>query len=73
MKSSELVSIETFQTSTEAQIAKGILDEVEIESMIRSDDAGGMYPAMAGVQLVVRSEDAARAMEALHGRDRERS
>jgi hypothetical protein len=54
----------------DAQIAKGILDEVGIESMIRSDNAGGMYPAMSGAELVVRSEDLERASEALGRRHR---
>ena len=44
MKSSELIALSTFRSTADAQIAKGILDEAGIESMIRSDNAGGMYP-----------------------------
>ena len=33
--------------------------------MIRSDNAGGMYPAMAGADLLVRAEDAQKATEVL--------
>jgi hypothetical protein len=33
--------------------------------MIRSDNAGGMYPAMDAAYLLVRAEDADRAREAL--------
>jgi hypothetical protein len=33
--------------------------------MIRSDNAGGMYPALAGADLLVREEDAESALEAL--------
>jgi len=65
MKSSELVSVSTFRSTADARIAQGILDEAGIESMIRSDNAGGMYPAMDGTNLLVRAEDVARANEAL--------
>ena len=70
MKSSELVSVSTFRSTADAQIAKGILDEAGIESMIRSDNAGGMYPAMDGTSLLVRAEDVTSANEALHRRHR---
>ena len=42
MKSSDLVVVATFRSTPDAQIAKGILDEAGIESMIRADNAGGM-------------------------------
>jgi len=64
-KSSDLVSIGTFRSTADARIAQGILDEAGIESMIRSDNAGGMYPAIDGAYLLVRAEDVDRANEAL--------
>ena len=70
MKSSELVAVSTFRTTADAEVAKGILDEAAIESMIRSDNAGGMYPAIAGAELLVRAEDAEKATKALHRRHR---
>ena len=70
MKSSDLVTISTFRSAADAQIAKGILDEVGIESMIRSDDAGGMYPGISGADLLVRAEDAEKAADALQRRHR---
>jgi hypothetical protein len=70
MSSSDLIAISTFRSTADAQIAKGILDEVGIESMIRADNAGGMYPAMSGAELLVRSEDVDKAHDALHRRDR---
>jgi hypothetical protein len=70
MKSSDLMAVSTFRSTAEAQIAKGILDEVGIDSMIRSDNAGGMYPAIAGADLLVRAEDVRRAGEALDRRHR---
>ena len=70
MSSADLIAISTFRSSADAQIAKGILNEVGIESMIRADNAGGMYPAISGAELLVRSEDVDRARDALHRRDR---
>jgi len=65
MKSSDLVRVSTFPSIADARIAQGILDEAGIESMIRSDNAGGMYPALAGADLLVRAEDLPRAAEVL--------
>jgi hypothetical protein len=65
MSSSDLITISTFPSITDAQIAKGILDEAGIESMIRADNAGGMYPGIGGADLLVRSEDVEKAHEAL--------
>ena len=60
-----LVPVSMFRSLADAQIAKGILDQAGIESMIRSDNAGGMYPALSGAELLVRSEDADKATELL--------
>lgn len=65
MTASELVAVATFRLPAEAEIAKGMLDQAGIESMIRTDDIGGMYPGIAGTQLLVRAEDADSAREAL--------
>ena len=70
MSSSDLITISTFRSIADAQIAKGILDGAGIESMIRADHAGGMYPAISGAELLVRSEDVDKAHDALHRRDR---
>jgi Putative prokaryotic signal transducing protein len=70
VKPSTLVAVSTFRSMADAQVAKGILDESGIDSMIRSDNAGGMYPALAGADLLVRAEDAEKAVEALHRRRR---
>ena len=70
MNPSDLIAISTFRSTADAQIAKGILDEVGIESMIRSDDVGGMYPGTSGAELLVRAEDAEKAAAALHRRHR---
>jgi putative signal transducing protein len=65
MHAPELVAISTFRSTADAQIAKGVLDEAGIESMIRADNAGGMYPAIGGAELLVRAEDAQKASELL--------
>jgi hypothetical protein len=70
MKATELVVLSTFRSVTDAQIAKGILDAAAIESTIRSDNAGGLYPALDTADLLVRADDAERAREALGGRHR---
>jgi hypothetical protein len=70
MKTSDLVVVSTFRSTADAQIAKGILDEDGIESVIRADDAGGMYPAISGAELLVRNEDVEKANEALNRRHR---
>jgi Putative prokaryotic signal transducing protein len=68
MKSPDLVVISTFRSTADAEIAKGVLDETGIESMIRSDNAGAMYPALSGAELLVRAEDAQKAGEMLNRR-----
>jgi Putative prokaryotic signal transducing protein len=65
MDADELVTVSTFPSPVDAEIAKGVLDEAGIESMIRSDNAGGMYPPLSGAELVVRAEDLEKAAEAL--------
>jgi len=71
VNSSDLITISTFRSTTDAQIAKGILDEAGIDSMIRADNAGGMYPAISGAELLVRVQDVDKAHDALHRRDRQ--
>ena len=70
LTSSDLIIVSTFRSAAEAQIAKGVLDEAGIESMIRADNAGGMYPAIGGAELVVRAADLDKARDALHRRER---
>lgn len=68
MKGQDLVTLSTFPSIADAQIARGVLVEAGIESMIRTDDAGGMYPAIGGAELVVRAEDVDKANHELHRR-----
>jgi hypothetical protein len=66
MRAPDLVIVSTFASAADAQIAKGILDQAGIESMIRADNAGGMYPAIGGSELLVRAEDLRKAKQALN-------
>ena len=63
----DLQVIRTFITNVDAQLAHSALEAAGIESMIRADDCGGTRPHfwVAGVELLVRSEDAQRADEIL--------
>jgi hypothetical protein len=70
MKSPDLVIVSTFRSTADAHIAKGILDDAGVESMIRSDNAGGMYPSLAGADLLVNADDAEKARAALQARER---
>lgn len=65
MQTPWLIAVSTFRSTADAQIARGILEGAGIESMIRSDNAGGMYPAIGEVELLVRPEDADAARGAL--------
>jgi putative signal transducing protein len=68
MTHSELVVVRTFNDRIEAELAQSALQAAEIDSMVRSDDAGGLRPHMAlqnGVELLVRSEDARAARQIL--------
>ena len=66
MTTSNLAVVSTFRSIADAQIAKGLLDGAGIESLVRTDDVGGMYPAMGGAVLMVRLEDVQTAREALN-------
>jgi uridine phosphorylase len=65
MTPSALVVVSTFGSTAEAEIAKGILSEAGIDSMIRADNAGGMDPAISSVELLVRTDDVQQATEML--------
>jgi hypothetical protein len=70
VSTSGLVRVSVFPSIADAQIAQGVLDEAGIESMVQSDNAGGMYPALDAAALLVRSEDIEAATDALNRRHR---
>lgn len=67
MTDTALVVVGTFLNQIDADMARATLEAAEIESMISADDAGGLRPHlwMGGVRLLVRAEDAERAIEIL--------
>jgi hypothetical protein len=62
-----LVTVGTFLNHIEADLAKSALEAAGIDAMILSDDCGGVRPHlwMGGIRLLVRDEDAQRALEIL--------
>lgn len=70
MSQDDLVVVHVFPNRFEADLAKSALDAADIESMISSDDYGGVQPGLwlsRGVELLVREEDVQRAEEVLGG------
>jgi hypothetical protein len=64
----DLVTIRVFVNEFDAKLAKSVLQATGVESMLISDDCGGMRPFLSmtqGIKLVVRPEDAARAAKVL--------
>jgi len=68
MVDTDLVVVGTFKSRPEAEMAKSALEAAGIESMVQTDDAGGLQPGLwegRGVSVVVRSADAQTAHEIL--------
>ena len=68
MRDDDLVVVATFADRPEAELAKGALEAAGIEAVVRSDDSGGLRPAMTfsnGAHLIVRERDAEAAREIL--------
>ena len=67
MNETEFIVFRTFLNHFEADIAKTALEADGIECFIRSDDCGGMRPHfwLAGVDLLLRAEEAEHAEEIL--------
>jgi hypothetical protein len=65
----ELVTVKTFSSRPEAEIAKGILVANKIPAIITADDGGGMYAIpitfSAGVEVKVHEKDVKLARELL--------
>ena len=64
------VTVGTYSTEVEAQVAQAALEANGVSSIILRDDAGGMLPSLhilANVKLAVDEEDAGLAREILTG------
>lgn len=65
---SRLETIEVFGSRIEAELAKGYLENMGIETRIVADDAGQLYPSLGsvrGIKLLTRSEFVSEAKELL--------
>ncbi len=63
-----LVRLGTYSTLTEANLVKARLEGEGIDALVQSDDLGSMLESMItvrGVQVLVREEDRAKAMDTL--------
>jgi hypothetical protein len=63
-----IVTLKTFDSELDAEIARKHLESHNIEARVIKDDAAGMYPMLQwvrGVKLVVRESDEVRAREVL--------
>ena len=66
MQDDTLVVLAEYNTITEAEIAKSMLDSAGIWSTIRNEYMSAIYPiGTMPAQLVVKEEDAKRAAELL--------
>lgn len=66
----DLVSVKSFGSRIEAEIARGLLAANKIASIVLADDAGRMYPSLsqvseAGVKLLVRKKNLKKALGVL--------
>ncbi len=60
-----LIEIGTFTNHLDAEIAKGMLEENNIQAFIRKDDCGGMEPQLQiteGIKVLVNSNDKSEAL-----------
>jgi hypothetical protein len=67
----ELEMVEVYSSRTEAELAKGFLESMEIDTIILADDADQLYPslgAVRGVKLMAKQEDVEKAKELLKER-----
>ena len=69
MDHSKLVVVRSYGSRPEADLAKGMLEDAGIQSLIQADTAGGMREHLAwtgaGFKILVRDEDATVAREVL--------
>ena len=60
------INLRTFDTTTDAFLARSLLQEHEIETMIENQHMANMYnPAVGGATLMVEAQNAQKALEIL--------
>src|SRR2546430_16861319 len=69
MQHAKLVVVRSYGSRPEADLAKGALEDADIQAMIKADTAGGMREHLAwsgaGVQILGREGDATLARDVL--------
>jgi hypothetical protein len=68
---SDLETVEIYSSRTEAELAKGYLENMGIDTRIMADDADQLYPSLGlvrGVRLLARQEDVEKAKAFLKDR-----
>ena len=69
MQHAKLVVVRSYGSRPEADLAKGALEDADIQAMIKADTAGGMREHLAwsgaGFQILVREEEATEARDVL--------
>ena len=68
----KLIVAKVFNSRVEAEMAKSFLESYGIKALIRSDDAGGMFPQQQytrGVELSVGKSDLREAKKLLEKND----
>lgn len=66
---SELVTVRTFCSETEAMVAKAALMSFSIDCTTAADDCGHLRPSLTmsnGIRLLVRAEDVSQAEDVLN-------
>lgn len=68
---SQQVVIGTFQTRTEAEIVRGMLESAGIEAWVSADDAGGAAPLemSGGARVLVDESQREAAAQLMAGRE----
>ena len=65
----DLICIKNYNNRIEAELVKGLLEASGIEAIISADDCGGMRSHLLlgtnGTRLLVKEEDAQKALEVL--------
>ena len=67
----KLITITKFNNSLEADLAKQLLEDYEIRSVLSGENAANIYagvPAIASIQLLVMESQADKAIEILNSR-----
>ena len=61
------ITLHTFSSRLEAEIAKGLLEANGIKALVSADDAGGNYPLTmtSGVELIINSRNLVKAKKLL--------